>query len=312
MPGELPTPFGRDGEWLRCALHAHTTNSDGDSPPELVVRHYAEAAFDVLFLTDHWVRTVEPGPGGMLVVPGAELNATLAGSGLDAHVLALGIDADPQLPDGDFDDLDATVAWVIARGGVPYLAHTYWSALRTGDFERCEGLVGLEVYNAACELELGRGLAALHWDEALQEGRLLYALATDDSHHLGHDTVAAWIWARCPERSTAAVLDALRTGSFYGSAGPVIEALEVTDDAVEIRCSPARSVTLLAGRWFGSRVNADRPGYPGHGSILATNDHDEITAARIERPAHNTAFGRLEVEDFQGRRAWTNPLWMRR
>jgi hypothetical protein len=107
------------------------------------------------------------------------------------------------------------------------------------------------------------------------------------------------------------VLAALREGSFYGSAGPVIEALDVTEDAVEARCSPARSVTLLAGRWFGSRVNADRPGYPGHGEILATNGGGEITAARLERPA-GTPYGRLEVEDAFGRRAWTNPLWIRR
>ena len=310
MDGELPLPFGADGEWLRCALHAHTTSSDGDTPPELVVHHYAEAGFDVLFLTDHCVRTVERSPGQMLVVPGVELNATLAGSGLDAHVLALGVEADPELPDGDFDDLAGTVAWVLAHGGVPYLAHTYWSGLRAGDFERCEGLVGLEVYNAACDLEVGRGLAALHWDEALQGGRLLYALATDDSHCLGHDTVAAWIWARCAERSRAAVLAALRTGSFYSSAAPRIESVEVTDEAVEVRCSPARSVTLLAGRWLGSRVNADRPGYPGHGVVLETNERGEILAARLERPAR-TPYGRLEVDDSQGRRAWTNPLWMR-
>jgi len=107
------------------------------------------------------------------------------------------------------------------------------------------------------------------------------------------------------------VLAALRDGSFYGSAGPVIEALDVTENAVEVRCSPERSITLLAGRWFGSRVNADRPGYPGHGDILATDGRGEITAARLERPAH-TPYGRLEVEDSRGRRAWTNPLWMRR
>ena len=106
------------------------------------------------------------------------------------------------------------------------------------------------------------------------------------------------------------MLAALREGSFYGSAVPVIEALDVAEDAVEIRCSPARSITLHAGRWYGSRVNADRPGYPGHGEILATNDRGEITSARLERPPH-TPYGRLEVEDSLGRRAWTNPLWMR-
>ncbi len=54
------TPFDEPGEWLRCALHAHTTNSDGDLPPERLVRHYDRAGYDVLAITDHWVRTDEP------------------------------------------------------------------------------------------------------------------------------------------------------------------------------------------------------------------------------------------------------------
>ena len=45
--------------WLRCALHAHTTNSDGELAPELLVRHYEWAGYDVLAITDHWVRTDE-------------------------------------------------------------------------------------------------------------------------------------------------------------------------------------------------------------------------------------------------------------
>jgi predicted metal-dependent phosphoesterase TrpH len=51
------TPFEGDGVWLRSALHAHTTNSDGEMAPEMLVRHYEWAGFDVLAITDHWVRT---------------------------------------------------------------------------------------------------------------------------------------------------------------------------------------------------------------------------------------------------------------
>ena len=192
----LPHPFDAEGDWLRCALHAHTTNSDGSMAPGMLVGHYDWAGFDVLAITDHWVRTVERSTKTLLVIPGAELNATLAGSRLDAHVVALGIDSDPVQPDLEFDDLPETLAWVAEHGGLPILAHTYWSGLRTSDFERCDSLALIEVYNAACELEVGRGLASLHWDEALEEGRLLYAVATDDSHHPGYDSAQAWVWVR--------------------------------------------------------------------------------------------------------------------
>ena len=43
------------------------------------------------------------------------------------------------------------------------------------------------------------------------------------------------------EKSQEAVLDALRTGAFYGSTGPAIHGVDVTDGDVVVRCSPARA-----------------------------------------------------------------------
>src|SRR5918911_13529 len=63
------SPFDDPGEWLRCAFHAHTTNSDGELSPELLVRHYEWAGYDVLATTDHWVRTDVPSTEKLLVTP---------------------------------------------------------------------------------------------------------------------------------------------------------------------------------------------------------------------------------------------------
>jgi hypothetical protein len=169
--------------------------------------------------------------------------------------------------------------------------------------------VGLEVYNAACELEVGRGLAALHWDEVLEHRRLLLALATDDTHRPGFDSSLAWVWARCAERSAEAALSALREGRFYSSTGPRLHGLTTTETAVEVRCTPARSVTLVAGRMKGSAVNAGRLGYTSRAEVLEVDDRGLIVAARLERPAF-TPYGRLELRDAEGGRAWTNPLWI--
>ena len=49
--------FAREGEWLRCALHAHSTRSDGELAPDALAAHYARAGYDVLAITDHWRRT---------------------------------------------------------------------------------------------------------------------------------------------------------------------------------------------------------------------------------------------------------------
>ena len=224
-------------------------------------------------------------------------------------MLALGVATDPVAPAGGFEPLPDVVSWIESNGGLAYLAHTYWSGLRTEQWWDCPGLLGLEVWNSGCELELGRGDSSIHWDEALEHGRALQALATDDSHHPGYDSGFAWTWVRATERSQQAVLEALRAGAFYGSTGPEIRGVEVSDDDVVVRCSPAESVTLYSGRMRGARANAGRLGYPNLGRILERNDDGLITGVALQRPWDGGAYGRVEVKAADGTKAWTNPLW---
>lgn len=262
----------------------------------------------MLAITDHWVRTVERSTRKLLVIPSVELNATAGGPEHDAHVLALGVEADPAIPENEFAPLADVVAWIAGNGGLPYLAHTYWSGLRTAQWETCRGLLGIEVWNSGCELEIARGDSTIHWDEALERGRGFFALATDDSHHPGYDSGFAWTMVRAADKTQEAVLEALRVGSFYGSTGPSIESVTVDEAAVTVECSPAASVTLVCSRARGARANAGRLGYPKDSEILARDTSGLITAVRLERP-YNVPYGRIEVADAGGRRAWTNPLW---
>src|SRR5260221_505919 len=52
----IVNPFREEGLWLRCALHAHTTNSDGEMAPEMLVRHYEWAGLHRPPPPDHRVR----------------------------------------------------------------------------------------------------------------------------------------------------------------------------------------------------------------------------------------------------------------
>ncbi|NIP78284.1 MAG: hypothetical protein GWM90_03425, partial [Gemmatimonadetes bacterium] len=45
------------GEWFKGNTHTHTTESDGDSPPEYVARWYKDHGYDFLVLSDHNVFT---------------------------------------------------------------------------------------------------------------------------------------------------------------------------------------------------------------------------------------------------------------
>jgi hypothetical protein len=304
---DIESPFDLEGIWLRCALHAHTTNSDGELAPERLAAHYHRAGYDVLCITDHWVRTDETS-NEILVIPGIELNATLDVTESDAHVLALGVESDPVEPGRRFPNLQQTVDWIREHGGLPFLAHPYWSGLRVEEFLGCAGLLGIEVYNAGCQLEIGRGLSTVHWDEALEAGTHLLGIAADDSHLPGFDSGFASVWVRAAHRNADAVLDALGRGHFYSSTGPRIESVVLHPDAVEVRCTPAASVALVSQRWVGANVNSGRMGYRSRGTVTEETPSGEIVAARLERWP-TLPYGRLEVTDSVGRRAWTNPLW---
>ena len=303
-------PWCTDGEWLRCALHAHTTESDGELAPDALARHYERAGYDVLAVTDHWKRT-DARAERILVVPSVELNCILPGA-RDGHVLGFGVDCAPEeLKElaTEYADLSRTADWIEAHGGVAYLAHPYWTGVTPGTLELPVNVAGIEVYNAGCDLEVGRGLSAVHWDELADAGRLCPAIASDDSHHPGFDSDHAWTWVRAPERTPGAVLRALAEGTYYSSAGPVLDEVARDGDAVEVRCSPCRSVTLVSGKSIGSAVNAGRLGYVYAGRILES-DHDGLVVhARLEIPPA-ARHVRVEVTDAAGRRAWANPLVM--
>jgi hypothetical protein len=307
MPPDRLDPFTTDGEWLRCALHAHTTGSDGELEPDALAAHYARAGFDVLAITDHWKRTDATTEAPLLVLPSVELNCILPAA-RDGHVLGFGISADADLAalGAEYADLERTAGFIADHGGVAYLAHPYWTGATPGTLELPENVAGIEVWNAGCELEVGRGLSSVHWDELLETGRLCFGLVTDDSHHPGFDSGYGWTWLRVPERTAEAVLAGLAAGSFYGSSGPLLHDVAVDGEKVEVRCSPARSVTLVSGRSEGAAVNAGRLGYRYAGEVLAADDRG-ITHARLRRP-FGARYVRIEVTDATGNRAWTNPL----
>ena len=59
----------------------------------------------------------------------------------------------------------------------------------------------------------------------------------------------------------AGVLEALRSGCFYGSSGPRIGSVVAGDGSVEVHCDPSQSVRVVFGVSSGAAVNAGRLGY---------------------------------------------------
>ncbi|MFL5737831.1 MAG: hypothetical protein ACJ76P_10900 [Actinomycetota bacterium] len=313
-------PFSLEkGVWLKAALHTHTARSDGDLAPDAHIRHHEWMGFDVCAITDHWTLTSEPSTDRCLVIPGAELAADPLGPGRFTEILAIGIREIPDDPGGDrsnwgpidnyvfktFPDLSAAGAAIAEQGGVSFVAHPYWSGLPPEVLLAAENVDGIEVFNSASAREDGRGDSSYVWDLMLEAGRRPWGFATDDCHYPAFDIGDAWTMVRAAERSEPAVLEALRSGHTYASAGPTIAGVETDGSAVEIRCSPARSIVLMARYETGWAVRADHRGRQEDSRILERDAAGLLTRARFTPPIE-LPYRRLVVEDDTGRRAWTN------
>ncbi|HEX5018853.1 MAG TPA: PHP domain-containing protein [Actinomycetes bacterium] len=319
-------PFDRPGEWLKCALHTHSTNSDGTLSPQDLVRTYDEAGFDVVAITDHWRLTEVDGTDRTLTLPAAELGWDVKHPRYprqSAEFLAYGIDHIPDDPGGDrdnwyvndaehyevrtFPDLTQGAEWAASMGAVVYVAHPYWTHIAMEDLTAQEGFAGLEVFNGSSHIECGRGDASVWWDELLGRGRRTFGIATDDQHNPLFELGTAWTMVKATERSREAVLDALRSGFAYLSHGPEIHHIDITDDAIEVHCSPATSVLLQSEEELGIAVTIGRGG-KRQGEVLSTDNNGQITSVRFDRGRSPSRYARITIMDAQGRRAWSNPI----
>jgi hypothetical protein len=317
-----PNPFQTDGVWLKTALHTHTDRTDGDLSPERHVLHHEWMGFDVVTITDHWTLTSCPSPGRILVIRGAELAVDPLAKGRYTEILAIGIDDIPDDPGGDrayweqvdnyhfktFPDLSAAAANITGQGGVAFVAHPYWSGLPLETVLEAEGVAGFELYNASAERETGRGDSSYIWDLILDRGRLLFGIATDDSHYPGFDIGDGWTMVRAADRTQEAVLHALATGSFYATNGPEIHDVRRDGGEVEVTCTPAASVILRSGFERGLAVGAGPRGRMERSRILERDGSGAIVRARFHPEPADLTYARIQVNDERGRSAWTNPI----
>jgi len=288
-------PFSGDDDWYKGNLHTHTTVSDGKLSPQETIRTYAEGDYDFLALTDHDAVADYDGldPHGMTLITGCELAAGRGELGQTLHVVALGLDATPHLPDShDFAELVTVIA---AQCELCFLGHPFWSLIEAGELLDLQGHVGIEIYNATCQHGCGRGPAEMVWDILLAHQERPWGFAVDDAHH-SEDYCKGWVWVKSADNSVAAILDALKEGHFYASNGPRIHDVAVEDEHIWVQCSPCRQIAVVEAS-PGGGFTTDR--------LAAQPPFEE---AHLLRRSPDRPF-RVEVIDDYGYKAWTNPFF---
>ena len=170
-----------------------------------------------------------------------------------------------------------------------------------------EGAHGIELFNSSAQRENARGDSSYVWDLCLDRGKRFWAFGTDDCHYPGFDIGDAWTMVRAAERSEAAVLEALRQGHTYASAGPQIRDITVDGTELEVRCSPARSVVMASRYETGWAVMAGGRNRMEEARVLERDDRGLVVRARFS-PSIELPHRRVVIEDEAGRKAWSNPI----
>jgi len=287
----IVNPFEHDGRWYKSNLHSHTTTSDGDATVEQRVQQYREQGYHILAITDHDQTNDIEGLSTeeLLVVSGMETHPLCPGHYERYHLTCLNVPHGFEIPEEA--DVNARIGLVKEAGGEVVLSHPYWSGLDINHLLAVRGNIAIEVFNAACT-RFGKGFSSVHWDNLLNQGRVIPAIAVDDTHR-GRDIFMGWTMIKAEELTVGAVMEALRRGCFYTSCGPVIEDLRIDDGKVVLRCSRVVEVHFVCSSW--------------RGRSFFTDGGEDMTRAEFELK-EKAGFVRVEVVDRKGKRAWTNPL----
>jgi hypothetical protein len=289
--------FDAPGNWYRGNLHTHTVVSDGLRTPAETVSYYRGHGYDFMAITDHLVFAETEGlcSDDFLVIPGIEVH------GDDPimrfyHIVGLGGDLAPGTNLESLNSFQGDVDRLCVHSALVHFAHPYWLGQSAHNLLQVQGPASLEVYNTVCDVGYRKGYSNQTWDDMLAAGRRIWGMAVDDAHWVEwrNDTGQGWVMVNAPELTQSAILHALRNGRFYASTGPEIYNVQVEDDEVVIRCSPAASIHAIGNRWF---CNVAR-------SVSGLG----ITEARLPLWEGQT-YVRAEVVDRFGKYAWSNPIF---
>ncbi len=289
-------PFECDGLWLKGNLHTHTTLSDGARTPQERVADYAAKGYDFLALTDHdRLADLTPlAPNRLVLIRGIELVCANPTGGPGYHLVGLDLPESFRVPRSK--QIQTVVDAILDAGGQAVLAHPYWTGQNIKDLEVVSGALAVEVFNTTCEVSIGKGTSAVHWDDLLARGRRLLGTAVDDTHHATRDSFQGWVVVRAAERSREAIMDALCHGRFYATCGPTIESVRLDGNRVTAVTSPVARINFICNGSSGRQVRG--------------SDGSPITQAEHTLGGHES-YVRVECTDQAGRSAWANPFFLR-
>lgn len=291
-------PFETEGEWYKSAFHAHTTSSDGAIDVKTRIENYRAKGFKIVAITDH--RTTNDLSGysddNFLALSSIEFHPETYSGAPTHHFLGLGL-PHPYKYNNNLSAQEM-IDDIKSRGAKVFYAHPHWTGHSFVEMTEVSGYLGVEVHNDLCEGHSDSGDGRTHWDQMLNNGYRLSGLATDDIHS-SEGEGQAWTMIKSNKLDDSSVLEALETGCFYATQGPEIKDCKLGDDMIiKIECSSVKKIVF-------------RMSDAGAGTVIRAEDGEYLNSAEYNLTSKNPKWIRCEITDEDGKRAWTNPFFLR-
>lgn len=291
---------------LKGALHTHTTRSDGENSPEELLAAFEAQQYDFAAITDHRRYNRETFGSRLTILPGMEIDACFAGTRKQNrhvfHTVCLGpadggdFAQDEAFPSFDISspaDFQPMLDEMHRRGCLTVYCHPEWSHTPVHEYMRLKGNFAMELFNTGCAIENELDTDnSVDWEYVMDSGNRLYGIAVDDCHQLAHAGIG-YVMVNA-ENNAEAILRALQAGRFYSSCGPEILDFYVEDGCAHLTCGGADMIAFSCNG-MPKRVKNAEPGVP-------------LTESALTLP-HYARYVRAMVI-LNGRRAWTNPIWL--
>jgi hypothetical protein len=303
--------------WYSADLHHHADQAEAVTPPADLARSQLAAGLDLLFVSDH-DSTVNHGAlqaiaerRGMAFIPGIELSASWGH--FNAYPLLLG----QKLA---IDTATATIHEIIAEGhrlgatvvqvNHPFIPYGYFTSViggvAPGGFDPTFDLIEINAGVPADDVKVLQTL----WN-FWNAGHRYYLAAGTDTHDVWHDeSGAVRTFAHIDGAVTArAFAQALKQGHGYVTFGPLVFPSVMFGD--ELKVWPGAAFAL--GFDLKSVDGLKQAELIGGGAALKIEMfRDAPREVHVEFPLttqHATWYA-LIVEDTQGRKAYTDPIWV--
>lgn len=306
---EQPDRVG--ARWFKGNTHAHTLESDGDSPPAEVAMWYKRHGYAFLVLSDHNVftdpRTLQSlVDSTFLLIPGEELTTSFERK--PVHVNGLNIPGviAPQTDSTLVGTIQKNVDAVRDVDGVPHINHPNFGwAFDDEVLAQVKRDRLLEIFN-------GHPLVHNHgggehrsleeiWDRLLTGGKRIYGIAVDDAHHFREEFSAnranpgrGWVVVRADSLTATNLLESMEAGQFYATTGVELDDVSVADGHMRIHIRQRGNF-------------AYRTEFIGRGGRVLSRSTANPAEYRLRG---NEVYVRARVTDSGGAVAWVQPAFV--